>query len=169
MNPWLILGAVLSAIALSVGGFFFGKDYEGKRRDADELVRQQDAQKEFGRLIEVNYRAGTQLVHVIERERVITRTLTEKINVFLPAEVVARECPRVPGGFRVLHDAAADGADPAAAAGGDAPGPTPEEVTATVAENYGACRITARRLSACQAYITDVVRPVGLAAKADEP
>ncbi len=148
--------------ALFIAAFLGGMRTESNRRDAAALKTERATAKETQRLIELNYRAGAQLTATTERERVVTRTIKEQVHVYLPAPDPG--CPELPAAWRLLHDSAASGADPAAQPRADVPGPRPEIAAATIAENYGACRITAARLTACQEYIRTVVQPSGLEA-----
>lgn len=153
--------AIALALAVALGAAFAaGVRVESNRRDAQLLRAERTAAIETNRLIEINYRAGEANAKTIERERLVTRTIKELVNVYLPAP--DPQCPVLPAAWRVLHDSAASGVDPAAQPGTDVPGPSPQVAAATVAENYGAARITAERLAACQHYIRTVVRPQGL-------
>lgn len=94
----------------------------------------------------------------VERVKVITNTIKERIEVYVPSDA-----PDLPAGWRVLHDAAARGEepDPTAAGGPDAATVSAQDAASTVAENYGACRADQARLMALQEYVRDVVRPGG--------
>ena len=80
------------------------------------------------------------------------RTVTQTIIKEVPVYVKATDCP-MPGGFRVLHDAAADGQLPDAARIPDAATVPAQDVAATVADNYGTCQQTATRLSGLQEWV----------------
>lgn len=152
--------------ALFIAAFLGGMRTESSRRDAQALATERAAAQETQRLIERNYRAGADLATTTERERTATRTIKEQVHVYLPP--TAEQCQRLPAGLRVLHDAAATGTDPAAQPRVDAPGPTVTDVAQTLTDNYGTCRLTAARLSACQQYIREIVRPNGLTSITDE-
>lgn len=158
------LRILIAAVALILA-FVAGMKVESNYRDAQLLKAQKDADKETQRLIEVNYRAGEANAKTIERERVVTRTIKERVNVYLPAK--DPQCPMLPAAWRVLHDAAATGTDPTAEPGNNVAGPSPKDAAETVTDNYGAARITAQRLAGCQQYIRDVVKPHGLGASAE--
>jgi hypothetical protein len=157
----MTLRLIVAALAL-IASFLGGVKLEANRRDAAALKVERAAAKETQRLIELNYRAGAQLTATTERERVVTRTIKEQVHVYLPAPDPG--CPVLPAAWRLLHDSAASGTDPAAQPRVDVPGPSPQIAAATVTENYGACRITAARLGACQEYVRTVVQPPGLEA-----
>lgn len=81
------------------------------------------------------------------------RTVTQAIIKEVPIYVKAADCP-MPGGFRVLHDAAAHGEIPDAAGIADAAAVPAQDVAATVADNYGACHATAARLTGLQDWVS---------------
>lgn len=80
------------------------------------------------------------------------RTVTKTILKEVPVYVKATDCP-MPGGFRVLHDAAADGRIPEPAGIADAAAVPADVAAGTVAENYGLCHETAERLTALQSWV----------------
>lgn len=80
--------------------------------------------------------------------RTVYKTITKEVPVYVPSD----SCP-LPGGFRVLHDAAANGEVPNPARIPDAAAVLAQDAAATVAENYGTCRETAQRLIDLQAWI----------------
>lgn len=87
----------------------------------------------------------------IDRVRILRErgtTIVKEVPVYVPSDA----CP-LPGGFRVLHDAAAQGAaaDPARVA--DAAPVPAQDAAATVADNYTTCHETAERLSALQDWV----------------
>ncbi len=137
------------AALLMLASFITGIKVNDWRRDSMELKRAQIAQVETRKAIEANFRAGEQLSKVIAREQVVTKNVREVVREYIPSD---DKCPSLPNGWRVLHDAAAEGIDPSSA-GNDDPGPTPQDAAETVAENYGACRINAARLTALQDYV----------------
>lgn len=141
------------ALGLMLAAFLSGIKVDGWRRDARELKREQAAQREVARLVEISYKAGQQLTQVIERERIVTRTIKEALNVYLPTDALGDVCRVLPAGWRVLHDSAAQGVDPAAASGSDAAGPSPQAAAEAVIDNYSSCRRNAARLGALQDYV----------------
>lgn len=83
------------------------------------------------------------------------QTVTKEVIREVPSRVPVGT-PDLPGGWRVLHDAAATGAIPPAPGGADA-SPVPAATAAeTVVENYGVCRDTADRLDKLQQWIREV-------------
>jgi hypothetical protein len=100
----------------------------------------------------------TARVQSAERIRTITKEVLHEVPVYLPA---ADAAVLLPPGWRVLHDAAAQGSQAASAAsatgGPDAAPITAEAAAVTVVENYGTCLDTADRLAKLQDYVTQVV------------
>lgn len=79
-------------------------------------------------------------------------TVTKTIIKQVPIYVKNTDCP-MPGGFRVLHDAAAHGQVPDPTAVADAAPAAAADVASTVASNYGACHEVAQRLTDLQAWV----------------
>lgn len=80
--------------------------------------------------------------------RTVYKTIIKKVPVYVKAD----DCP-MPGGFRVLHDAAANGTVPEPASVADAAPAPAADVAATVADNYGTYFETAERLLGLQAWV----------------
>ena len=78
----------------------------------------------------------------------VTRTILKEVPVYVPSDA----CD-MPGGFRVLHDAAAQGLVPNPADISDAASVPAATVASSVAENYGTCHETATRLTALQEWV----------------
>lgn len=90
--------------------------------------------------------------HIEYRERIkyITKTVKENVYVYVPQGTAD-----LPGGFRVLHDAAARGEVPNPAGVTDAAPVPAQDAAATVAENYGTCNDTADQLERLQQWVTE--------------
>lgn len=87
------------------------------------------------------------------RIQTVTKEVIREVPVRVPAGT-----PDLPGGWRVLHDAAVSGEVPAAPGGADE-APVPAAAAAeTVVENYGSCRDTADRLDKLQQWIKEVTK-----------
>ena len=84
----------------------------------------------------------------VEKIVVITETILKEV----PTYVKDTDCP-MPGGFRVLHDAAAHGQLPGPAGIADAAPAPAAAVATTVASNYGTCTEFAQRLTDLQAWV----------------
>lgn len=77
------------------------------------------------------------------------QTIIKEVPVYVPAD-----SPALPGGFRLLHDAAATGQLPDTAGSADAPAVPAQDATETVAGNYLTCRENAEQLMALQEWVS---------------
>ena len=96
----------------------------------------------------ISTKIETKYLTRVETIRGATQTIVRQVPVFVPAG----SC-ELPGGFRVLHDAAAQGSVPDPARAADAATVPAQDAAATVAGNYGACRETAARLISLQDWV----------------
>lgn len=142
---------VISTAALAiVGGAYFKGRQDGRAALlADQVSAAAQVAKAQDRVTErvvVEYRDVVKVVK--EKGEEVIREV-EKL-------VPANGC-RLDGGFRVLHDAAADGALPVASAGAHGPAAPVEQIAAaeTVAGNYLACHENAVQLKALQGWIEE--------------
>jgi len=90
----------------------------------------------------------TQYVDRVHTVREVGQTIIKEVPVYVPAD-----SPALPGGFRVLHDAAARGELPETARAADAPGVAAQDLADTLAANYLTCRETAEQLTALQVWV----------------
>ena len=133
---------------LMLAGAYFLEHYIeqiGYARAVDDYAKQAvkvDAKREaVAPIIETRY------LKAAERIVVVTETITKEI----PTYVKDSDCP-MPPGFRVLHDAAANGEVPDPSRIVDA-APTPAtDVADTVATNYGICNKIREDLISLQAW-----------------
>jgi hypothetical protein len=72
-------------------------------------------------------------------------TIIKEVPVYVPSD----SCP-MPGGFRLLHDAATRGEPPDPPGVPDASPVAAQDVAATVADNYKTCRLNAEQVIALQ-------------------
>ena len=93
-------------------------------------------------------RTMTKYVAKAAQERMVYRDLVREVEHYVPSDLVV-----LPGGFRVLHDAAATGSalpDAADTGGADAAAVRPEDLADTLIVNYEECRGDRARLRALQ-------------------
>lgn len=81
----------------------------------------------------------------------VTKEIIREVPTFVPAD-----SPGLPGGFRVLHDAAAAGEVPDPSSRADAAPVPAQEAASTVIDNYGSCRDTADQLMKLQQWVKGV-------------
>ncbi|MES2909846.1 MAG: hypothetical protein V4718_00570 [Pseudomonadota bacterium] len=154
MNPlaWLNPGRWLLYLALAaalVVGYFAWADHIGDVREAKvraDYAKQakaaNDKRAAVAPAIAAKEAAGQ--VRIVK----VTETILKEIPVYVKAD----DCP-MPAGFRVLHDAAADGRLPDPAAIPDAASVPAQDVASTVTQNYGICHQTAQRLTSLQEWV----------------
>ena len=135
---WPQIVGALAVLLILVGTYRAGVVHE---RDRQALAAAQ--QRELRLRVEERLRAETdRLAADLEAARAqrqtITRTIREKVTQYVP--FTNPDCPGgAPGGFRVLHDAAAAGVVPDPARVADAAPADLAAVAGTVADNYAAC------------------------------
>jgi hypothetical protein len=89
-----------------------------------------------------------EVVKTVRQIQLVTQTITKEVPVYVPSD----SCT-LPGGYRVLHDAAARGEVPQPTAGADAAPVAAQDAASTTVDNYGACRKNAASLTALQLWI----------------
>ena len=153
--PWWGWVLVTLAAVAAVIGYGSARHAAGKRVGAGEVQAQWDAARERGRKEVERLKAEAGKVTTVVETKYVDRVVTirekgdaivREVPVFVPAD----SCD-LPGGFRLLHDAAAAaGPVPEAAGIADAAPVPAQAATATVAGNYSACHENAARLSSLQ-------------------
>lgn len=142
---WILAGGIVA-----FWGWGEYRYYEGK----DEVQSAWDKSVERGKVIVEYLEEQADAITIVkeieyqERERIIYeegKTVVKEIPIYIPDPTIL-----FPGGFRLLHDAAADGTSPNSLELDDA-APVPIRVaTETITENYTDCRATAARLISWQ-------------------
>jgi hypothetical protein len=151
----LIRWAAIGLLAISL----FGAGWI-KRGQHDESIRLEEVGKAAIATIHlarardrITTVVETKYLPQIEREKVVTQTITKEVRVYVPTST-----PDLPGGFRVLHDDAAQGLIPDPARIADAAAVAAEDVAGTVAENYGTCRVDKTRLAGLQKWVNQQLK-----------
>lgn len=148
---WRPVAIIVMVLATVLAVYGKGRNDERGAWKARMEQTKAAAAKETLRLVEKNYVIAIAAAEVIERERTVTRNLIKKVNVYVPVD----SCP-LPGGFRVLHDSAARGEDPAAAGRTDAAAVAAQDAASIVIENYGLCREDQQRLISLQQWAREI-------------
>jgi hypothetical protein len=154
MNPlaflspgrWLLYLALAAAL---VAGYFAWADHIGDMREAKvraEYKKQADAVDEKREAISEPIAKKSEAAQ--EKIRTVFKTITKEVTVY----VKATDCP-MSGGFRVYHDAAANGEVPDPSSIPDAATVPAPDAAKTVAANYGACLQTSERLTGLQDWV----------------
>jgi hypothetical protein len=154
LNPVPVLYRWLALAALMVAFFGFGW-FKGSEHWHTKLIEAQAAALKEGVRIktvrgEVTTKVETKYVKVLVHDGVVTETITKEVPVYVPAST-----PDLPGGFRVLHDAAAAGVIPDPASIPDAAPAPAGDVARTVVANYGSCRQVIHQLEGLQEWIRE--------------
>lgn len=148
LNPtrWLILLGAVAALTL---GYFAWREHQ-REIGGDEVraayavaAKKEDAKRE-----EVTAPIALKFAQQTARIRTVTKTIIKEV----PTYVSANDCPMSPG-FRVFHDAAANGEVPDPARIADAAAVPAPIIAATVADNYGTCLENAKRLEGLQEWV----------------
>lgn len=98
----------------------------------------------------VTTRVETKYVDRIVTVEGKTREIIREVPVYVPAGAV-----ELPPGWRLLHDAAAEGSVPDPADLADAAPVDAQAAATTVVENYGACHVIATRLTSLQEWVRE--------------
>lgn len=153
----LVPSWVWIALALVGAGLFYGHTrYNAGQADTqakwDKSVEKGKA--EVARLKEaagkVTVRVETKYIDRVKTIREKADAIVREVKVFVPVG----SCD-LPGGFRLLHDAAAQGAIPDPTGIPDAAPVDAQTVASTVAGNYGTCHETAQRLISLQEWVSE--------------
>lgn len=149
LNPgrWMLYAALAAALAL---GAWRLHDYIGDKREAQVVARYakqakdaDDARAAIAAPIAARQEAAQ------EKIRTVFKTIIKEV----PTYVSINDCPMSPG-FRVLHDAAANGEVPDPARIANAAAVPAQDVASTAAANYQVCHANSARLMDLQAWVS---------------
>ncbi|WP_395055175.1 hypothetical protein [Polaromonas sp.] len=143
---WLLIGALLAALVL---GYFAWADHIGDVREGQ--VRAQYA-KQAKAVDDARAAIAPPIAARQEARQEKIRTVFKTIIKEVPTYVSINDCAMSPG-FRVFHDAAANGEVPDAARIADAAAVAAPDVANTVAANYQACHTNSARLTGLQEWV----------------
>jgi len=150
--PALYRWLALAAVALALFGYGWLKGAQHGESKIDKLEAK--ALKEGARIVTlrgaVTTRIETKYLPQLVRQEVITETIVKEVPVYVSASD-----PDMPGGFRLLHDAAAAGRVPDPTGIPDAAAVAAADVARTIAQNYGQCRADQLRLQGLQEWVTE--------------
>lgn len=145
---WLAVGVLLAALFAGYG--FWAKHQQGiGYSKAQDEYRAQAVRTDVQRASIAPPLAAKQEV-AQARIRTVTKTIIEKVPEYVPIDSCA-----LPGGFRRLHDAAANGVLPDPAGIADAAPVPAHDVAESVVSNYGTCHEIASRLAGLQSWIIE--------------
>lgn len=149
LNPgkWLLCGALVVAVWFGAMALDQARQAIGYKKAQDEYAAQAgqaDAQREA-----LAAPIAAQQTQAQGRIRTITKTLIEKVPVYVKADACA-----LPPGFRLLHDAAAANVEVPDATGLVDAAPVPAaDAASTIVSNYGIARSNAAQLVGLQEWV----------------
>lgn len=117
------------------------------------------------RLSQISRAAAVQIRQANTEKDVVIQYVDRVKTVRVQGETLIREVPKyvpidscaLPGGFRLLHDAAASGSElPSPASGADAAPIPAQDAAETIVANYTDCRENAERLMALQNWVLEM-------------
>lgn len=135
-------------------GFVKGVEHDEAKQAAKDLAQERSNAALTTKRTDVTDKVASKYVPAITQVRTITKTIIQKVPVY-----VKDTDPPLPGGFRVLHDAAALGVQiPDTPSGPDAAPVPAQDATNTVIDNYGTCRETAKQLEGLQEWVREQLK-----------
>lgn len=146
--PYRWLAMLVLAAAVFATGWVKGASQVQARWDAATGIQAVAVAAVKQRQAEATVQVVTQYVDRVHTVREVGQTIIKEVPVYVPAD-----SPALPGGFRLLHDAATRGEPPDTTVAADAPSVPAQDLAATVAANYLTCRENAEQLTALQAWI----------------
>jgi hypothetical protein len=147
--PTRVLAAALVAAGLLAVGWLHGARHVQDSWDAVSQQQNERVATVRTRQADATAQVVTQYVDRLRTVRVAGETLVKEVPVYVPLDT-----PALPGGWRVLHDAAARAKLPDPAASADAAPVPAQDAAATVAGNYLTCHEQSEQLTALQDWVT---------------
>lgn len=151
--PYRWAALALLGLALVAFGYVKGVAHEQVRWEKLERDRERATATLAGKRADVTARVDLKYAPALTKIQTVTKETIRYVPQFVPSS----DCP-VSGGFRVFHDAAAEGRVPDPAGVPDAAPAPAADVAATVADNYGTCREDAARLTGLQEWVREQLR-----------
>jgi hypothetical protein len=143
MSPYI--ACTLIGLVMGAAGAWRVQDW---RYDAKQAEALREAHRMNNKRESISAKADQAAAKELARHHVVTQTIFREVVRYVPLD-----SPSVPGGFRVLHDAAALGDIPDAARIPDAASTPLADVAIAVVDNYAACHDNAIRLEALQRWV----------------
>ncbi|WP_218187343.1 hypothetical protein [Pseudomonas sp. NBRC 111143] len=147
--PWKLLGLTAIVTVSVIGGCHYGESTVNAAWDAERAAAKLAAAQTATTQAEVTTQVVTQYVDRVQVVKERGKEIIKEVPVYVSSAVTCD----LPGGFRVLHDAAAQGELPDPAGVADAPAASVETAAATVVENYATYHEVAEQLKALQSWV----------------
>jgi hypothetical protein len=155
LRHWKPIAALALILALIASGYALKARVEAQKREVAALkaevvkAKAQAAAEAHKRAqAEASIRVVTKYVDRVKVVAGRTQTIIKEVPIYVPATD-----PDLGAGWRVLHDAAAQGVLPDPARIADAAPVPAQDAAETVAGNYGVCHETAEQVKALQDWI----------------
>lgn len=145
--PYKILIAIAILAAVYALGRFHGADGVQVAWDLEKAQQAEAAAKSAEQQANATVKVVTEYVDRVQVVREKGKTIIKEVPVYVSSDSCS-----LPGGFRVLHDAAAANTLPDSARVADAPAADAQTVATTVADNYNTCNGIREQLIALQAW-----------------
>lgn len=148
--PWPYRILAIMVLLLSAIGFGWTKGAGHVQDQWDSATAKQSlvVHKTKQRQAEATVKVVTQYVDRVKVVREKAAAIVHEVPVYVPSDSCS-----LPGGFRVLHDAAASGGAADSARIADAAPVAAQAVAATVVDNYATCHEVAQQLKALQEWV----------------
>lgn len=143
-----LLGVLVFLSATFFAGLITGREQVQDKWDAAVVKQSLTTAAVKVAQAEATTKTVTEYVDRVKTVRVAGATIIKEVPKYVPISTCS-----LPGGFRLLHDAAAAGDATLAAGSSDAPSVDYQTLTETVADNYTACRLNAEQLTAIQGWV----------------
>jgi hypothetical protein len=147
--PWKLLGILAVLAVCTIGGCRYGESTVTAKWDAERAEVANAAQQRAAKQATVTTEVVTQYVDRVQVVKERGKEIIKEVPIYVSSAVTCD----LPGGFRVLHDAAAKGELPDPAGVADAPAASVETAAATVVENYATYHEVAEQLKALQSWV----------------
>lgn len=141
--PWRVWLTSIGLLILFLVAAFAFKAYGDRRAaevqgrwDAASTAQAQADREAEGKQAEATLITVTEYVDRVQTIRVKGDTIVQKVPVYIPSD-----SPLLPGGWRVLHDAAAAGDLPPPPGSVQAEAVSAQDAASTVFANYAACHV----------------------------
>ena len=148
--PWKLLILIALAAASVIGGCQYGESRVTAAWEAEREAEKLAAAQTIATRAEVTTQVVTQYVDRIQVVKERGKEIIKEVPVYVSSAVTCD----LPGGFRVLHDAAAEGELPDPARVADAPAANVETAASTIIENYATYHELAEQLKALQSWVS---------------
>lgn len=160
LPSWLTLERAINAVlAIAAATVFFYARHEAASEATQKEQRKQQVET-LQEDLRIERKASAAAREALSaraestaRIQYVTKEIIREVPVYVPAGT-----PDLPGGWRVLHDAAATGSPPDPARSADAAAVAAQDAAGTVVDNYGTCRDTADQLEKLQQWIRGVTQ-----------